>query len=107
MTMKAESRTTPEAAEALAALFKSLGEPHRLAIVEHLLTGEHRVADLVEHLELAQSTVSAHVTVLRDAGLLASHNHGRATYYTLAHPEAVVRLLETSAELVGHQGEHA
>lgn len=90
--------------EAAAAWFKGLAEPNRVAIVRHLLSGEHRVTDLVEHLGLAQSTVSAHVAVLRRAGMLSSHIHGRATYYALAHPDEVRSLLDLVPR--GHDASH-
>ena len=91
----------------LAAFFKSLGDPHRLVIVKHLFCGEHRVTDLVAHLGLAQSTVSSHVATLRDAGLLASHAHGLAMYYTLAHPKQIRRLILLADTLVGDGGQYA
>lgn len=90
--------------EAAATWFKGLAEPNRVAIVRHLLSGEHRVTDLVEHLGLAQSTVSAHVAVLRRAGMLSSHIHGRATYYALAHPDEVRSLLDLVPR--GHDASH-
>ena len=58
--LKAEGSTTDEAEAGLAAaasLFRGLGDPSRLAIVEHLLLGQHNVRELTEHLGLAQSTV--------------------------------------------------
>ena len=91
----------------LAAVFKSLGDPHRLGIVQHLFRGEHRVTDLVAHLGLAQSTVSSHVATLRDASLLASHAHGRAMYYTLAHPQQIRRLMLLADILIRDGGECA
>lgn len=90
--------------EAVAAWFKGLAEPNRVSIVRHLLSGEHRVTDLVEHLGLAQSTVSAHVAVLRRAGMLSSHVHGRATYYALAHPDEIRALLDLVPR--GHDASH-
>lgn len=90
--------------EAVATWFKGLAEPNRVSIVRHLLSGEHRVTDLVEHLGLAQSTVSAHVAVLRRAGMLSSHVHGRATYYALAHPDEIRALLDLVPR--GHDASH-
>lgn len=87
------NRTLEPPCEEAAAWFKGLADPHRLAIVRHLLSGEHRVTDLVDHLGLAQSTVSAHVAVLRRSGMIASHVHGRATFLSLAHPDAVRQVL--------------
>ena len=49
-----------------ACLFRGLGDPTRLAILGHLAVGELRVRDLTDRLELAQSTVSAHLACLRD-----------------------------------------
>ena len=48
---------------AAACMFRSLGDPARLAILRHLASGEHKVVDLTAHLGLAQSTVSAHVAL--------------------------------------------
>lgn len=89
-----------EELESWATLFKSLADPHRLQIIQHLQLGEHRVADLVDHLGLAQSTVSTHVASLRNAGLFASHTHGRATYYTLAHPQETAHLLKVATAVL-------
>jgi DNA-binding transcriptional ArsR family regulator len=53
-------------------LFRSLADPARLAIVQHLALGEHRVVDLMAHLGLAPSTVSGHLSCLRDCGLVTA-----------------------------------
>lgn len=98
--MIADGGTDLDELENVATLFKSLADSHRLQIIQHLLLGEHRVTDLVEHLDLAQSTVSTHVASLRKSGLLASHSHGRATYYTLAHPQETTQLLAAATALM-------
>ncbi len=46
---------------AAASLFRGLGDVSRLAILGHLMLGEHKVVELTDHLGLAQSTVSAHL----------------------------------------------
>ena len=75
-----------------ACLFRSLGDPARLAILRHLALGEHRVVDLTAHLGLAQSTVSGHLACLRDCGLVTSRPQGRASLHGL-HPGARTELL--------------
>ncbi|GAA1201917.1 metalloregulator ArsR/SmtB family transcription factor [Brevibacterium paucivorans] len=100
MAIIAHEAPTHTELESWATLFKSLADPHRLQIIQHLQLGEHRVADLVNHLDLAQSTVSTHVASLRKAGLLLSHTHGRATYYTLAHPQETTRLLNAATAVL-------
>ena len=58
---------------AAACMFRSLGDPTRLAILQHLAMGEHRVVDLIAHLGLAQSTVTAHeIATLADATIHVS-----------------------------------
>jgi DNA-binding transcriptional ArsR family regulator len=69
-----------------AALFRSLGDPVRLAILRGLAEGEARVVDLTGRLGLAQATVSAHLACLRDCGLVQVRAVGRASVYSLAQP---------------------
>jgi DNA-binding transcriptional ArsR family regulator len=73
--------------DAAVALFHSLSDPARLAIVGRLAEGEARVVDLTGKLGLAQSTVSAHVACLRDCGLVTGRPEGRQMFYSLTHPE--------------------
>lgn len=80
------------------ALFRSLGDPARLAIVRRLAQGEARVVDLTRALGLAQSTVSQHVACLRGCGLVEGRVEGRQSFYSLARPELVDLL--RSAELL-------
>jgi DNA-binding transcriptional ArsR family regulator len=69
-----------------AALFRSLGDPVRLAILRRLADRPARVVDLVAALGLAQSTVSKHLACLRDCGLVASDPVGRASVFSLTQP---------------------
>lgn len=87
-----------------AALFHALSEPTRLALLEHLSSGEHRVRDLVEHMGLAQSTVSVHLACLRDCGLVAVRAEGRASWWSLADPQRLGELLD-SADALLHAAE--
>lgn len=89
------------ATAAYAHLFQALSEPTRLAIVQHLAYGEHRVRDLVDHMSLAQSTVSKHVAFLLECGLITPRPEGRATWYSLAEPE-LLRVLVTAAQQILH-----
>jgi DNA-binding transcriptional ArsR family regulator len=74
------------------ALFRSLGDATRLAIVHELARGERRVVDLTGSLGLAQSTVSAHVACLRDCGLVEGRAVGRQMLYRLSRPELLTML---------------
>lgn len=88
MTIEFElSAESCERLDPAAALFHSLGDPVRLAIVQRMARGEVRVGELTGELGLAQSTVSAHVACLRDCGLVAGRAQGRSVYYSLARPE--------------------
>lgn len=87
-----------------ACLFRSLGDPARLVILRHLALGEHRVVDLMAHLGLAQSTVSAHLACLRDCGLVSSRAVGRASMYSLARPE-LLELLGAAERLLSATGD--
>ncbi len=88
-----------------ACLFNGFSDASRLAIVRHLALGEHRVVDLTEHLGLAQSTVSKHLACLRDCGLVESRPVGRASMFTLTHPEATLDLLTAAERLLALTGD--
>lgn len=92
------NRPLDEAALASAAvLFRGFGDVSRLAILVHLMLGEHRVRDLTEHLGLAQSTVSEHLRCLLDCGLVQVRPQGRSSVYSLA-AEAEIRDVLVAAE---------
>lgn len=85
------------------ALFHSLSDATRLAIVQRLAGGEARVVDLVAGLGLAQSTVSAHVACLRDCALVVGRPEGRQVFYSLARPE-LLDLLAAAETLLSATG---
>ena len=75
------------AAERLAAALKALAEPNRLRLVSliaaNATAGATCVCDLIEPVGLSQPTVSHHLKVLTDAGLLQREQRGKWAYYTL------------------------
>src|SRR4029079_13258713 len=74
----------PAAAEQLAARFKALGDPTRVAIVNRLAQAEETcVCALTAAFALSQPTISHHLRVLRDAGLVESSRRGTWAYYRL------------------------
>ena len=89
-------------------LFRSLGDPTRLAIVHQLAKGERRVVDLTRHLGLAQSTVSAHLAHMRESGVVQSRARGRQSLYRLSRPElfTVLSAAESLLAASGNDVEH-
>ena len=93
------------ALDAAACMFRSLGDPARLAILRHLALGEHKVVDLTAHIGLAQSTVSAHLACLRDCGLVASRPRGRASMWSLATGPELSDVLAAAERLLAVTGD--
>ncbi len=75
--------------EAFTAMAKALSDPHRVRALAALRGGELCVCQLIELFGLAPSTVSKHMTILKQAGLVASRKDSRWVYY---------RLIETNNE---------
>jgi ArsR family transcriptional regulator, arsenate/arsenite/antimonite-responsive transcriptional repressor len=73
----------PEAAERIARIAKALGDPIRLQLVDVLRkhAGKVCVCELVPLFDLSQPTVSHHLKVLREAGLVDSERRGLWAYY--------------------------
>jgi ArsR family transcriptional regulator len=83
-----------EAAAALATTFKALADPTRVAIVNRLTTAEAVcVCHLTAAFDLSQPTISHHLRILRDAGLVEAERRGTWAYYRLV-PDAIDALRE-------------
>ena len=88
-----------------AQMFRGFGDPTRLAILTELLAGERRVVDLVAAVGGSQSNVSGHLACLKECGLVSSRPQGRASVFTLTHPDAVLALLQAAEVLLALTGE--
>jgi ArsR family transcriptional regulator, arsenate/arsenite/antimonite-responsive transcriptional repressor len=64
-------------------LFHALSDETRLQILERLRSDERCVCELTDALDAAQSRMSFHLKVLKDAGLVSDRREGRWMYYTL------------------------
>ena len=64
-------------------LFHALSDQTRLSILQRLRFGERCVCDLTDALDAAQSRLSFHLKVLKEAGLVTDRREGRWMYYTL------------------------
>ena len=71
---------------ARAEVFKALGHPTRLAIVDMLAGGERCVCEIDEQIDADMSTVSRHLSLLRNVGILASDKRGNQVFYRLECP---------------------
>ena len=84
-----------EQAERMAAIAKALGDPVRLQLVDVLRkhAGKVCVCELVPLFDLSQPTVSHHLKVLRDAGIVGSERRGLWAYYYVI-PDALKEFSE-------------
>lgn len=71
----------------ISVLFRCLADPTRLRILNLLAAGELCVCHLVEILDAPQPTVSRHLAVLREEGLVEVRRRGRYALYRLADPD--------------------
>ena len=83
-------RTDPDVDRAIA-LFHALSDATRLGILDMLKEGERCVCELQDELDAAQSRLSFHLRVLKEAGLVTDRKEGRWMYYTIA-PDALAEV---------------
>ena len=70
--------------ERLVAMFKAIGNPIRFEIIKFLVTHPGCITgDIVNHLPVAQATVSQHLKVLKEAGWISGNIEGTSTCYQL------------------------
>jgi len=72
--------------EAKANILKALGHPTRLWMAEQLVSGEKCVCELAENINADFSTISKHLTVLKQAGVVIDEKRGKQVYYRLKVP---------------------
>jgi ArsR family transcriptional regulator len=78
--------------EGRAAILKALAHPSRLLIVEKLSEKSYCVCELTAMVGADTSTVSKHLSILRNAGLISDRKEGTSVYYSLEAP-CLLRLL--------------
>ncbi|MFN5460039.1 MAG: ArsR/SmtB family transcription factor [Bacteroidota bacterium] len=83
----------------ISSLFKAIGHPARIAILEHLLKVNKCICgDLVNELPLAQATISQHLKELKNAGIIKGNIEGNSICYCL--DEKVIKHLEKYFSLI-------
>lgn len=82
-----------------AELFRVLGHPARVRILELLREGERNVGDLQTALELDSSGTSQHLAALRKQGLVESRREGTSVYYRIR-DEQTLQLLEVARRIL-------
>jgi DNA-binding transcriptional ArsR family regulator len=81
--------------------FNAIAEPRRRHILEFIAGDERSVTDIAEALELGQPSVSKHLQVLRDVGLVSVRKEGRRTMYRI-NPETLRTIHDWSAMFQRH-----
>ncbi|AGA68302.1 putative transcriptional regulator [Desulfitobacterium dichloroeliminans LMG P-21439] len=66
-----------------AKVFKALSDPNRLMIMEMLQSAERCACEILEDLHIGQSTLSHHMKILCDSGLVGSRRDGKWMYYSI------------------------
>jgi DNA-binding transcriptional ArsR family regulator len=90
-----------------AEIMKALAHPTRLFIVDELSQGERCVCELQEMIGADMSTVSKHLTVLKNAGIVIDDKRGLQVFYTLQTPcilnalDCVEQVLKNRIESLG------
>ncbi len=82
-----------------AQLFRVLGHPVRIRILELLTDGERTVGDLQDALNLDSSGTSQHLAALRQQGVLESRREGTSVYYRIRDPR-VTQLLAVAKQIL-------
>ena len=86
--------------------FKALAHPVRLQVIEYLKDGEASVGKLAQELGVEQSSLSRHLAVLRDLGVLEARQEKKSVYYTL-HDHDIFKVLRPIAELLRKKLRHS
>jgi len=101
-TKKGRPRLSPSEYRIRASVAQALGNANRLMILDALAVGEMCVCDIVKMLNCDQSTVSRHLAVLRNAGVVEDRRQGTRIFYRLACP-CVTKFFDCIEEVIASQ----
>lgn len=89
-------------------VFKAFCDENRLSILSLLRTGEKCACDLLEDLRITQPTLSHHMKILCDAGIVQGRKEGKWVYYSIDQEgsENVKRMLEQQLTVSGNSKEN-
>ena len=90
-------------AEEAVAVLKAIGNENRLLLLCQMVNGERSVNDLAETLDLPQSVVSQHLSLLRRDGVVKGRREGQSIYYSIS-DSRVRALMETLFEVFCSDG---
>jgi ArsR family transcriptional regulator, arsenate/arsenite/antimonite-responsive transcriptional repressor len=90
-------------AERAVTLFHALSDATRIAILRMLRGGERCVCELQDELAAAQSRLSFHLRVLKDAGLVSDRREGRWSYYRIV-PDSLAEVHDLAVDLQPTRG---
>ena len=74
--------------------FKALGNPIRLKILKELTIKEKCVSEVESSVRASQATISQHLAVLKDCGIVKSRKEGNMRCYCLRQPELITRIID-------------
>jgi ArsR family transcriptional regulator, arsenate/arsenite/antimonite-responsive transcriptional repressor len=90
----------------LVAIAKALGDPTRIRIIAALRNGELCVCELVDALGISQSSLSSHLQICRQAGVLTTRKESRWIYYSLSTRYAsLIERIFSEVQTVGDGGQ--
>lgn len=89
-----------------AELFKSLGHPVRIRILQMLEQGERCVCEMIDEIGIAQSNLSQHLGVLKKQGLIESRKDGQWVRYWLV-SSAVTKLVKSGEQILRERIDHS
>ncbi|MBI1829899.1 MAG: winged helix-turn-helix transcriptional regulator [Planctomycetes bacterium] len=85
-TAKRPKLTPLDALEQAAECLKILAHPHRLRMIQMLLSGQYTVGELADACDIPSHMASEHLRLMQRCGFLKSEKDGRKTYYAVAEP---------------------
>ena len=105
MASTTATAAVPELDLASARLFRVLGDPTRLRILELLLDGPRTIRELIDHLGGSRSRVSNHLACLRWCGFAEADRNGRTAVYSIRDAR-VAGILAAAREMASDHCHH-
>lgn len=91
-------REMEEKAETVARFLKGLANPHRIIVLCNLMQGERSVSELIEITGISQTSMSQHLSKLKEEGIVGFRREHRTLHYKITNPD-VLRVMSLLYEM--------
>ena len=100
MTNKKTSKQKQKLAKEMSVILKRIANPTRLMILCQIVENDKNVSEILEHVEVSQSALSQHLTLMKKYKIIKDEKYGKFVFYSIK-DQKIKKILGSLSEICG------